>query len=132
MKIAVITDDSNIISAHFGRAQQYDVFTIEDDQIVKRETRPKANHSQFNREHHHDHEHGQGHGIDPASQHRHNAMIEPINDCQVLIARGMGKGAHQSLTESGIRPILTQMDNIEEAVKSFIAGTLADHPEKLH
>ena len=131
MKIAIVTYDSKTISAHFGRAQYYEVFTIEDDQIVERETRPKANHSHFGREHH-EHSNGQGHGNDPASQHRHNAMIEPIRDCQIVIARGMGKGAHQSLAVNGIRPVITTVDNIEDAVKSYLAGTLADHPERLH
>ena len=131
MKIAIVTDNSEIISAHFGRAQFYDVFTISDNQIVARETRPKANHNHFANEHH-EHSHGQGHGTDPASQHRHNAMIETISDCQFLIARGMGMGAHQSLSTIGIRPIITDLENIEEALTKFLSGDLIDHPEKLH
>ncbi len=131
MKIAFVTDNSKTISAHFGRAQFYDVFTISDNQIVARETRPKANHNHFAQEHH-EHSHGQGHGTDPTSQHRHNAMIGTINDCQVLVARGMGMGAHQSLAANGIRPIITDIENIDEALSKFLAGELTDHPEKLH
>jgi len=131
MKIAIITDNSKTISAHFGRAQFYDVFTITDNQITARETRSKANHNHFPEEHH-EHPHGQAHGTDPASQHRHNAMIEPIKDCQVVIARGMGMGAHQSLTANGIHPIITNMDDIEEVLNSYLAGNLTNHPEKLH
>lgn len=132
MKIAVITDDSTTISAHFGRALYYDVFTITNDQVVDRETRPKANHGHFEVDHKQDHSHHHGQGTDPASQQRHKAMIESINDCQIVIACGMGRGAHQSLTSSDIRPIITDVSNIEEALKSYLAGTLMDHPEKLH
>ena len=131
MKIAVITDDSKTISAHFGRAQYYNVFTVMNDQTTSKETRPKVNHSHFSKEHH-DHSHEQGRGTDPASGHRHNMMLEPIRDCDILIARGMGMGAHQSLMAIGIRPIITDVNDILEALNSFLAGTLADHPEKLH
>ena len=47
MKIAVVTHDEKTISAHFGRAQYYVVFTVDDGKITGQETRPKANHSQF-------------------------------------------------------------------------------------
>ena len=59
-------------------------------------------------------------------------MMETINDCQVLIARGMGMGAHQNLTAFGIQPIITDQGNIEEALSSYLDGVLTDHPEKLH
>lgn len=129
MKIAIITDDSQTISAHFGRAQFYEVFTIEDGQIVSRERRPKANHSHFSGEHEH---HSEQHGTDPASERRHGLMADAIRDCQVVLVRGMGMGAFNSLTASGIRPVVTDVASIESAVQSYLAGTLIDHPERLH
>jgi len=131
MKIAAITDDSKTVSAHFGQVQFYDVFTITDNQIAAKETRSKANHNHFPRENH-EHPHGQAHGTDPASQYRHSALVEPIQVCQVVIAREMGMGVHQSLITNGIHPIITNMDAIEEVLNSYLAGTLTDHPEKLH
>jgi predicted Fe-Mo cluster-binding NifX family protein len=41
MKIAVITDDMKTISAHFGRAQYYLVFTVENGKIIAPESHPK-------------------------------------------------------------------------------------------
>lgn len=35
MKIAVVTDDQTTLTAHFGRARNFLVFTIEDKQWVK-------------------------------------------------------------------------------------------------
>jgi predicted Fe-Mo cluster-binding NifX family protein len=130
MKIAVITDDSQTISAHFGLAQFYEVFTIRDGQAVNRETRPKASHNQFSGQPHE--HHGGQHGTDPASEHRHELMIEPISDCQVVLARGMGMGVFNRLTLGGIHTILTNIPNIAEAVNAYLAGTLLDHPERLH
>jgi predicted Fe-Mo cluster-binding NifX family protein len=132
MKIAVITDDFKTISAHFGRAQHYQVFTVENGQIVGQESRSKANHSQFIEQELHNHQPGEGHGSDPASQHRHATMMDPISDCQVLLARGMGMGAHDALRSRRIQPILTDIQEIEPAVKAYIDGQLVDHPERLH
>jgi len=132
MKIAVITDDYKIISAHFGRAQYYQVFTVENGQIVAQENRPKANHSQFAEQEMHTHQPGEGHGNDPASQHRHGTMMDTIADCQVLLGRGMGTGAHNALTARGIQPILTDIHEIQPAVEAYLAGNIVDHPERLH
>jgi predicted Fe-Mo cluster-binding NifX family protein len=130
MKVAVVTDDFKSISAHFGRAKHYQVFTIEAARVTGQENRSKANHDHFAGE---GHEHHEGaHGTDPASAHRHGVMMDAISDCQVLLARGMGMGASNALTQRGIQPILTEIEDIQEAVNAYIAGTLTDHPERLH
>ncbi len=132
MKIAVITDDFTTISAHFGRAEHYQVFTVENGLILSKENRSKANHSQFAEQEMHTHQPGEGHGNDPASQRGHGAMMDTISDCQVLLARGMGTGARNALTSRGIRPILTDIHEIQPAVEAYLAGKIVDHPERLH
>lgn len=133
-KIAVVTDDRQTISAHFGRAQYYLVYTIQDGKVTQRELRDKANHSHFAGEHHEHHDqHGkQPHGTDPASQVRHASMMDTIMDCQVLLARGMGWGAQAALKERGVRAILTDIQDAEAAIEVYLAGELVDHPERLH
>jgi predicted Fe-Mo cluster-binding NifX family protein len=132
IKIAFATDDHLTISAHFGRASFYEVFTVENGIVIQKEARPKANHSQFAEQGLHDHRPGKEHGANPASQHRHGAMMDTIADCQVLLACGMGMGAHDALVSRGIQPILTDIQEIEQAVKAYIDGQLVDHPEWLH
>lgn len=132
MKIAVVTDDEKTISAHFGRAQYYVVFSVEDGKVTGQETRPKANHSQFSGEQGHHGEQGNSHGMDPQSQHRHGMMMDTIADCQVLMARGMGQGAHTSLNDRGIRPVLTDIQDIQEAVEAYLAGKLVENLTRLH
>jgi predicted Fe-Mo cluster-binding NifX family protein len=116
MKIAVVTDDHLTISAHFGWAVFYEVFTVSDGKVTAHETLPKPAHGSF--------AHGPGHD--------HGQMLAPILDCQVLLAGGMGQGAHISLTQAGIQPILTDIRGIEEAIKAYLAGQLTEHPERLH
>ncbi len=118
MKIAVVTDDQITISAHFGRAPYYQVFTIESGQIVAKETRTKAYHGQAGEQELHTHQHG--------------GMIDPISDCQVMLGRGMGTGAYNALTGAGIHPIITDIAEIEAALKAYLAGNLANHLERLH
>ncbi|MEI7849692.1 MAG: NifB/NifX family molybdenum-iron cluster-binding protein [Chloroflexota bacterium] len=126
MKIAFVSDDHKTISTHFGKAQFYEVFSVEAESVKHLGTLIKSN-PQFissddpklsteDHPHHHD----------------HNSMIAPIEDCEVLITRGMGRGAHISLQEHDIQPIITDILDITEAINSLIAGTLLDHPEKLH
>lgn len=135
MKIALVSDDGRTISQHFGRAPYYVVVTVENGQVIGREVREKLGHAQFAGQHgHEEHGHagGQGHGFDRAAQDRHSRMAAAIADCQVLIARGMGAGAYQSLQQAGIRPIITDIPTIDEAVRALIEGRLMDHPERLH
>jgi predicted Fe-Mo cluster-binding NifX family protein len=130
MKIAAVTEDGMTISQHFGRAPYYVVLTVEDGQVVGREQREKIAHGRGASGH--VHVEGQAHGFDPASRDTHGRMAAPIADCQVLLARGMGMGAYQSLTQAGIQPVITDIAAVDEAVAAYLAGTLTNHVERLH
>ena len=132
MKIAVITDDGKTISQHFGRAQYYLVATVENGQVINRELRDKLGHTHFANEPHGPETPGQPHGFSPASQDRHARMALTINDCEVLLCRGMGLGAYESMKTYGIKPIVTDIEVIDEAVAAFIAGQIVDHIDRLH
>jgi len=131
MKIAIATDDGRTVSTHFGRARSYAVLTVEDGAIVGRELRSKfAPHLLGDPEP--EHSPGQPHGTDPASQMRHDQMAAAIADCQVLIAGGMGRGAYERFRSLGIRPIVTELPDVDAAALASAAGTLVDHTEQLH
>lgn len=135
MKIAVITDDEQTISQHFGRAPYYLVATIENGQIVARERRDKLGHAHFSNEPHAAEAHEadpRGHGFDPAAQNRHTRMAEAIADCEVLLCRGMGAGAYESMKQAGIRPIVTDLPGIDEAVQAYLEGKIVDRTDRLH
>jgi len=132
MKIAAITDDGNIISQHFGRAQYYLVATVENGEIVDRDLREKLGHAKFASDPHAADIPGQPHGMDPASHNRHLQMAEAIADCEALLCRGMGMGAYESMKTRGIRPIVTDIASIDEAVMAYIEGRIVDMVERLH
>ncbi|MGI5916282.1 MAG: NifB/NifX family molybdenum-iron cluster-binding protein [Anaerolineae bacterium] len=136
MKIACVTDDGQTISAHFGRAAYYAVITVEDGQIVSRELRDKMGHTHFvSRDATAgaaEHSSIAGHGMGRASHDKHVTMAETISDCEVLLCRGMGRGAYLSMQQIGIKPMVTDVVGIEDAVKTYVAGGLIDHTEALH
>ncbi len=132
MKIALITDDGKSISQHFGRAPYYLVVTIENGQIVQRDLRDKLGHNHFANQEKEEHTHSERHGFDPASHHRHASMAQAIADCEAIICGGMGAGAYESMRQLNIKPFVTDIRNIDEAVQAYIDKKLADRTELLH
>lgn len=143
MKIVAITDDGQSISAHFGRARHFLVYTVEGGEIVDREMRDKTGHDDFadeehdEHEHHGDHEHHgrhdpRGQGFGRGAGRRHARMIAAIEDCDVLLARGMGQSAYSALQEANITAITMEIKSAEEAVEAYLAGKIVDRPERRH
>lgn len=131
MKIAVVTENEKSISQHFGRAPFYVVVTVEGDKVTSKEKREKSGHHTF-AAHHADIKPGEPHGYDTGAQIRHASMAETIADCQILIAGGMGWGAYDSLKNSNIEPIITDVEDIDEAVQRYLDGKLNNLMERLH
>jgi len=132
MKIAVISDNGTTVSQHFGRAPYYIVVTTEDGEVVDKEKRDKPGHQSFAHQHQAHDAHEEGHGFGAGAQSRHASMAEPIADCQVLFAGGMGWGAYQNLTSRGIETIVTDIKNIDEAVRLYLEGKLLNLQQRLH
>jgi predicted Fe-Mo cluster-binding NifX family protein len=129
MKIAIVTDDGQSISAHFGRARAYSVLTVENGVVVGRDLRPKSA-PHLDRQPDHDDADKSHDG--PAADARHDQMIEPISDCACLIARGMGRGAYDRITAAGVRAIITDLVDPDEAALACAGGRIVNLVERLH
>ena len=132
MKIAAITEDKTTISQHFGRAPLYLVVTVEEGRVVNKETRDKTGHHTFAAHQHPETAPEERHGYDAGAQTRHASMAETISDCQVLLAGGMGWGAYESMRSYNIEPVVTDVENIDEAIELYSAGKLENLMERLH
>ena len=143
MRIAAVSDDGKTISAHFGRATHYVVVQVEDGKILSQEQREKPGHHTFSQQQtdhhdhhdghaHGDHKHNEGHGMGEGARSRHVQMVEVIRDCQVVLSRGMGRGAYQHIQQAGVQPIVTDIVEIQDAIQAWINGTLVDHTDRLH
>lgn len=132
MKIAAITDDGKTISLHFGRAPYYLVVTVEEGKIVHQELREKMGHNHFQNQQHAVEQPGEKHGMDPVSHNKHLEMADAIADCEALLCGGMGMGAYQSMQVRGIKPVVTDIRDIQQAVQAYIEGKIVDRVDKLH
>ena len=136
MKIAVVTDDGTAVSQHFGRARYYAVLAVEEQRVVGREMLDRGETVLPADD---EHQARQGltgeidcHGTGTAAAAWHERMVQPIKDCQALLARGMSWSARECLSSAGIRPILTDIAGLDEAVQSYLDGSIVDHTELLH
>jgi len=132
MKIALITEDGKTISQHFGRAPYYLVATIENGLVTQREMRDKLGHNHFASQEQPAHNDNERHGFDPASHNRHVHMAQAIADCEAIICGGMGAGAYESMRQLNVKPVVTDIRNIDEAIQAYIDQKIIDHSELLH
>jgi predicted Fe-Mo cluster-binding NifX family protein len=132
MKIALITDDGNTISQHFGRAPYYLVVTIEDGQVTQREMRDKLGHNHFVSQETGAHDPNQRHGFDSGSHDKHTSMAQAIADCEAIICGGMGAGAYESMRKLNIQPVVTDLREIDAAIQAYLTGSLQDRTDLLH
>jgi predicted DNA-binding protein (UPF0251 family)/predicted Fe-Mo cluster-binding NifX family protein len=132
VKIAVVTDDGTTVCQHFGRAMYYSVITVEEGKVKSKEQRSKAGHHGAGDQHASHASHGERHGFDVNAQASHAGMMANITDCQLLIAGGMGWGARESLKQGGIEALITDVNNIDEAIQLYIQGKLPNLQERLH
>jgi predicted Fe-Mo cluster-binding NifX family protein len=59
-------------------------------------------------------------------------MAEAIADCAALLCGGMGAGAYESMRTRGIRPVVTDLTFIEDAVQEYVQGRIVDRVDRLH
>ncbi|MEW5844238.1 MAG: NifB/NifX family molybdenum-iron cluster-binding protein [Bacteroidota bacterium] len=126
-KIAFATDDGATISAHFGRANFYEVVDVQNGKVSGREKREKSSH------HHQNNHHVHTNGVDHQShEERHLQMTQSIQDCDYVVARGMGYGMYNHLNSLGKTAIITAISDIDSAAIEIIDGSIQNHIEKLH
>ena len=125
--IAVATDDGKTVSSHFGRAQFYEVLQFSDGKVAKRERREKAGHHSFAAS-----EGGHDHHDEGAHDHKHQTMVSPILDCQVVVVRGMGQGAVDHLRRANLLPVLTGLHTIDEVINAVGSGSLEHDDQRIH
>lgn len=134
MKIAVVTNNGETISQHFGRSPYYKIYTVEDGDPVSVEMRERktghfATHQGDGDHHHEDHNHAGGHGFGAEADRKHLSMAKEISDCNVLIAGGMGRGAYEQFQQAGLEVIVTDLREIDDAIIQYLAGELHDQSD---
>ena len=136
MRIAVVTDDGKTVSQHFGRALYFAVLTVDDQRVLGREMLDRRD-TMLPPDEHHEARQGLGedkdcHGSGTGAAAWHQRMVQPIEGCQTLLTRGMSWSARECIINAGIKPVLTDIASLDEAVQAYLDGSIVDHVELLH
>ena len=104
MKIAVTSQNRRTVTNHAGRCRNFWIFNIDNDKIVDKTLLELPREQSF---------------------HESHGMVEhPLDAVDVLIVGGMGAGLAKRLQRRGIKGIVTTESDPEEAVKSYLDGSL--------
>lgn len=134
-KLAFVCDDSDTISAHFGRAPLVVVVTLEDGREIAREERVKERPGAVHlheTEHEHEHEHSHEHDHAHHHAHDHTDKFQAMADCDVMIVRGAGSPAIAHAEAAGMRVFLVAERTVDEALAAYQGGTLRSDPRRIH
>jgi predicted Fe-Mo cluster-binding NifX family protein len=115
MKIAVPSNDRKTLCPHFGRTEGFLIFQTSNQQVLTTEYRPNTfTQHVMGQEHHHHQE-----------PHSHNRILNALEDCEAVIAGGMGHRLQQDLIQSGKEIYITSQSEALTAVTLFLQNKLA-------
>jgi len=117
VRIAIATDDGKHVAGHTGRCRGFAVYDVEGDAVTPREYRENTftHHQRVGPSGEHDHH---------AAAHSHAPLIQALDDCSVLISRGMGPRLLADLSARGIDAFICDADGVEQSARDFAAGRL--------
>lgn len=99
-RVALPTGDGRTL-AHFGVAQTYAIYDVEDGQVVSQQER-----------------------ISPDPEHRapnhHKLVLDQVRDCQVVIAEHMGPPMVRSLEHLGIRVLRAPSSDVAQSLQAYL------------
>jgi predicted Fe-Mo cluster-binding NifX family protein len=127
MKIAIPSDEGIYLCQHFGRTLGFTIFEVANGQIINQEYRPN-NYTGHALGQHQEHQH---HGAehDDHAQHSHNRILNALNDCEIVIAGGMGRRLIDDLTDAGKKIFITSQTKTRKAAEMFLADELISDKE---
>jgi len=129
MKIAIVTNDGDFVNPHFGRAEYFKVYQVEENQIVGVEMRQRASGCCSTGGGQHQQQHS-GCGCRDNSQDKHQELVAEISDCDTVIAGGMGQNSYDSLKSQGFDVVLTKYAWTEEAVTAYMENKIENNAEQ--
>ena len=113
MKIAVTSQNRRSITEHAGRCRKFWLFNIENSKIIDKKLIELPKEQAF-------------HESSPHDPH-------PLDDIDVLISGGMGKGLIMRLEQKSINGLITKEGDPEKAVLLFLKGSLkSEQPHQHH
>lgn len=117
MRIAIPSDDRSTITPHFGRADGFLIYTVDGAAGQLEGYRPL----------HAPPQHVCACETDERPS-RHQRVLDVLDGCDTVIARGMGAHLYDDLLSCGIDVALTDIEDARAAVDLFLARSLPERP----
>lgn len=117
-RVALATINGQTITKHFGHVKSFVVVEISDLQEQRRFVATVDSPTT--------HDRGKGRGQD------HDSKLLWIEDCDTVVAGGMGAPMAARVLAAGFNLILTSETDIDKAIERFIDGTLHHEPDLAH
>jgi len=123
MKIAIPTSDGIRISSNIQRIKGFKVFEILQGKIVDELYVSNIKTSEPNIPV------GENGNPDAINENVGHSILSGIEDCQIVIANGLGKKMFEELVKAQKEVYITEATNVRGAINHFIRQTLKNHPE---
>ena len=108
MKIALPTRDNETISRHFGKMTTIVVIDTDDDAEIARQDRDMTSMP----------------ACGGGNQGRPEFVVSTLDDCDVVIANGIGMPLAERIRQSGTEVVLTRTRTIDGALAAYMDGTI--------
>jgi predicted Fe-Mo cluster-binding NifX family protein len=100
MLVAVATKDGKEINQHFGHAERFLVYQIEEDTVRLVEERPVDRYCSFDPEH-------------PTRSHTLKGTADALKGCRAVVCAMMGEAPKLELNRIGIEPYVIEGEIVE-------------------
>lgn len=112
MKIALSSQNKTAITEHAGHCRKFWIYETNATEILGKQLLELSPEQSF-------------HDSSPDESH-------PLDDIQVLIAGGMGRGLVERLERKGIAAIVTKETDLDKAVNAYLDGSLVREEAECH
>ncbi|MFB2836088.1 NifB/NifX family molybdenum-iron cluster-binding protein [Floridanema evergladense] len=112
MKIALASQNKTTITQHAGHCQKFWIYETKESEIIDKKLLELSRETSF-------------HNSSPHAPH-------PLDEVQVLIAGGMGRGLAQRLERKGIEAVITEETDLDKAVSAYLDGSLVRGKPECH
>ncbi len=120
MKVFIPSDDEKNIAKHFGRALGFLIVELEEKNIKSKKyiKNDITNHNHSHGEHSHS-----------SHNHDHSNIFRALEDCNTVIAGGMGRRLYDEFQEKNINVFISTEYNIDNALELFMNNKLENNSD---
>lgn len=147
MRVAVPSDNERFIAAHTGRCLGFVIADIQEGAVSRVEYRRNSFTGHAKGLHQEGGHHGEGHGAADGQglgmgigqgqghehghghHHSHQGILSGLEDCQAMLALGMGPRLQHDLSGAGIEVYFTRDKDIDRVLQQMADGVFTSHPD---